>query len=348
MIDITHYMSRYKKSSLAKRYSYRSDVDIFKRCASEQCIIENIDLNKEKLIYTDNSIKTYFQKYESDMCFLSEAVFKTYPTEKLSKFVVKLLTNEFKEFGDKCLFTIDLDSPKEKLVYNTTEKAIYEYDNYDKQINDINMFFNCSGEYIEGNVAGNIVYIFTLNHSSAPIKFDAQLIEKLIDAGQKYGYDYVTYSITKLPPGIQYEIMFESKYQKNDIEIADKLYHVAPYSLKDKILKYGLSPKSNSINNGTKLNHSDRVYLYNGYDEDKIMRFLYANGKESKHFNKLYKNILAEKHFALFEINKSKISHITFFRDNMYSTKDKNKPIAIYTYDNIPPIAINFIKEIKL
>lgn len=327
---------------------YRSDVDIFKLCASEQKML-NCSLLKEHLIYTDNSIKNYIRKYEADEVFLSEALIKTYPTVKLSKHLVKLLANEFKSLCDKCMFTLDLDdsnASKEKLLYDTDEKAIYEYPN--DKFNDVNMYFYCSGEYVEGNIAGNVVYVLTINHPDAPSKFSTSLIEKLIDAGQKYGYDYVACARKKLDFGIQYQIMYEAKYQVNDIEISDKLYHVAPYSLKDKILKYGLSPKSNSVNNGEKLNHSDRVYLYNDYDENRIVNFLNASGKTSTRFNKMFNIVQSEKVFSLFEIDRTKLSHISFFRDNMYSMKDIKVPVAVYTYDNIPPKAIKHIKEIDL
>jgi len=105
----------------------------------------------------------------------------------------------------------------------------------------------------------------------------------LINCGQRLGYDYIAQST-------QYDskhsmllcfVLFESKMQEADIEIEDNLWHIAPLSAKDKILKDGLVPKSKTFMSREKVNHSDRVYLFNGYNKETFDRFLSQLDKKS-------------------------------------------------------------------
>lgn len=75
--------------------------------------------------------------------------------------------------------------------------------------------------------------------------------------------------------------VLEAKYDYQ-VEIPDKLYHASPIKFKDKILKYGLTPKT-----GNKLsNHPERIYLTD--DLNKAINF--GNYLKEEEDSEWYKN----------------------------------------------------------
>ena len=46
----------------------------------------------------------------------------------------------------------------------------------------------------------------------------------------------------------------------------------------------------------------------------------------------------------MFKIEHSRIRDLKLFRDNNILNTDPSDPIAVYTYDNIPPSAIELVK----
>ena len=133
------------------------------------------------------------------------------------------------------------------------------------------------------------------------------------------------------------EIIYESKFDEDIKEIPDRLYHLSISEYSDKIIKYGLVPKSKD-----KLtSHLDRIYLCKSIDdcENLINRMkLYYNDEKSfnvynKEKRKYYKNTYP----VIYEIDNS-----DKFIKNLY--KDPNYDNGFYTLDNISPNKIKIIK----
>lgn len=110
------------------------------------------------------------------------------------------------------------------------------------------------------------------------------------------------------------EFFFDAKYDKV-LKIPNKLYHTTTLRKKSKILKYGLSPKSNNRKNV----HPERIYfdisLNNSYDTAKSLR-------KNDLFNKNEKL-----DYCIIEINTMDI--IKLYKDPHSK--------GCYTYDNIDP-----------
>lgn len=119
--------------------------------------------------------------------------------------------------------------------------------------------------------------------------------------------------------------ILEAKYDY-EVDIPEILYHTSPIKFKDKILKYGLSPRS-----GNKLsNHPDRIYLTNDINKS-FMFGNYLNDNSSK--SNFYKN-----GYCIYKIDGKSIN-------KLYS--DINlRDGGFYTNDNISPENIELYKEI--
>jgi hypothetical protein len=116
--------------------------------------------------------------------------------------------------------------------------------------------------------------------------------------------------------------ILEAKYDY-EVEIPNILYHASPIRLKDKILKWGLTPKS-----GSKLsNHPERIYLTD--DLEKAINFGNFLKEDD---NEWYKN-----GFCVYSVKTTELSKLysdVNFRQGGY-----------YTLNNIKPQNIDLIKE---
>jgi hypothetical protein len=118
----------------------------------------------------------------------------------------------------------------------------------------------------------------------------------------------------------------EANFDQKVNKIPEVLYHVSPLRSWEKIQKIGLVPKSRS----KKSYHPERVYL--GKDEDNTIRL-------APHFYQ----ITGLKDWVLLKIDTTSIpQYFTLYYDPNY--KDK----GYYTMNNIPPYAIEKIKDINL
>lgn len=117
--------------------------------------------------------------------------------------------------------------------------------------------------------------------------------------------------------------VLEAKYDY-EVEIPDKLYHASPIKFKDKILKYGLTPKS-----GNKIsNHPERIYLTD--DLNKAISF--GNYLKEEDNNDWYKN-----GYCIYSVNGIGVS-------KLYSDVNFRKG-GFYTLNNIKSENIKLIKE---
>lgn len=132
------------------------------------------------------------------------------------------------------------------------------------------------------------------------------------------------------------EIIYESNFGIEVFNIPDKLYHLSITEYKTKILKYGLSPKSNN-----KLtSHLDRIYLCDSINDCRYlinrMSLYYNEEKLFNIYNKEKKNYVKNTIPIIFEIDNS-----DKFIKKLY--KDPNYINGFYVLDNIPK---NKISEI--
>lgn len=92
-------------------------------------------------------------------------------------------------------------------------------------------------------VSYDVIVSFDMQH-----KLD-NLIPSFVDDGMHYGYDYIAHNVDKksLPGKVVMSMAFEAHSQENrHFEVNGKLYHIAPVSVKPKILKNGLQPKAST------------------------------------------------------------------------------------------------------
>lgn len=124
------------------------------------------------------------------------------------------------------------------------------------------------------------------------------------------------------------ELRVEAKFDEEVVEnIPSILYHIVPTQNSDKILKIGLVPKSRSKASY----HPDRVYL----------------GKSIGGVEKLIPQmhqITGNKNYTILKINTEMIpgGYLRLYTDPNYSKE------AFYTLNNIPPQAIEKIKDINI
>ncbi len=123
------------------------------------------------------------------------------------------------------------------------------------------------------------------------------------------------------------KLRFEAKFDEEIIEKIPKiLYHITPTQNVDKILKIGLVPKSRS----KRSYHPERVYL--GKDEKNTIKLA----------PKFYQDTGINK-WVLLKINTDSIP-ANYLR--LYY--DPNFKYGYYTLNNMPPQAIEKVKDIKL
>ena len=132
---------------------------------------------------------------------------------------------------------------------------------------------------------------------------------------------------------MRFEPKFDTEIERE--KLPDKLYCIAPNSVKAKIEKNGLIPKS-----GKNLdNHPERIYL--ALDKDKLISEMLPQLKlKDTRYSHHYDN--SKVGTILITINTNIIpDHVRFF-DDVHWTAD-----AVYTVVNIPPQCIEKIEEIE-
>lgn len=347
MIDITHYTSRYRKDADADCMLYQTYNNAVLECAQNQ-IDDHADLATEDLAWSARSLLECKIVGEHDCIFMKEAILKTYPTKLLTKAVAKCLCKQLSI--QQCLVSMSLQNAK---FANDSQLAIYdlgihkfiEWEPVDGT--KFAAMLKCKCMNIEDDIAGRVVYTLGLVTRSKQPSIDAfsSAAQALIQCGQSLGYDYIAQTTQYNADSkiLICQVIYESKFQDANIEVEDDLYHITPISTVGNILKFGLSPKSKTYIAGEKACHSDRVYLFNGFDKNAISMFARQLEKQSSQYDKLKKLLLQTKDYALLKIDKRKVPNLKLYRDNNFQAKDVKHPIALYTYSNIPPNAIELV-----
>jgi len=122
------------------------------------------------------------------------------------------------------------------------------------------------------------------------------------------------------------KLRFEAKFDEEIIEKIPKiLYHITPTQNVDKILKIGLVPKSRSKASY----HPDRVYLSKGLED-------------IENLGEMFYQKTGIKNWTILKINTDLVPG-----DYLRLYTDPNYTSGFYTLNNIPPQAIEKIKEIN-
>lgn len=139
-------------------------------------------------------------------------------------------------------------------------------------------------------------------------------------------------------------------HHSEEIKTPDILYHITPLQVwEKKISKFGLSPKSKSVNSS----HLERVYFVDKLTFIKLIAFQFRdakirNAKDTDKFN-------ADEFFskwAVLEIDTTKIPklrQLSYFKVHL----DTNMPMnghghAVYSQNYVPPNCIKLLKIINL
>lgn len=125
------------------------------------------------------------------------------------------------------------------------------------------------------------------------------------------------------------------------------LFHVAPSSLDNRILKNGLVPKSKSVNVGIAFRHPDRVYMFTHCNIDVMKAFAKANTQRRTYDQKSGKLVDCVE-FSVFRIDFRKIRRLNLYRDSMFQNKNRKTPEAVYSEELILPKYIEKISGFRL
>lgn len=343
MKSFKDYLSGYGLKPVAE---IRIDGSLYEKCASDNSggAWQGIGLTPENVLYSARSLAESKRRYD-EFEYIGEAELKTYPTDKFLKLVLKTVSNScgFKDVvigptlaGDYLRFAggkVCIDDEFDAGA-GLCGAECYIYANYG---------------YVENGIAGRVQ--LTLGFSGAACGLEARLtagLKDIIKNADYCGYNYVLHQLYDARGGFRPEFVFESKFQSANLKISNKLYHIAPASLKEKILKFGIAPKSKSRAGGRKICHPDRVYMFNLYDEFLFLTFCRQAGKKNCGYSRDLKLPYSNFDYCIFEIDRNKVPDLVLFRDNNFQSPDRYNPVAVYSYTNIPPAAVCFLKDFNL
>lgn len=173
------------------------------------------------------------------------------------------------------------------------------------------------------------------NHFWFVLKPDSQSIEPLKQKMDSFGYYCAVKDNVKEGVYMQFEPKFDDEYfMRSELKFRFSdimFYHVAPCYLKEKILKYGLVPKSKN----NFLKYPDRIHLVRATSEGREDVCELAVELYDKLENKINDGV-----YSLFGIKSDGLDDMKFYRDKNMLGSD-----AYFTYENTPPKNIVFIED---
>lgn len=312
--------------------SYRLN-DIVGLCLERQACGRFSHVDMRDLAYSGGSLNETRERYDENE-YLSESHFKTFDTETLIRYIAKTVS---KTIGAKTIVAIG----QSRVLFFICDDS---KTSTEPSEGGESVFIRVFQKNIENGVA-DVVDFEICADERLDVKSDL-LVKNMADAGLYCGYDYVSHNRDATNQACTiYSVVFEARHSKTRIVSTNKLYHLAPFSLKEKILKAGLVLKSKSSNGGAKLDHPDRVYFFTRrLSDEQLTSFAKALKKKSVSYSNGGLNY--ENRMALFEIDISGLPNLKLFRDGMLSGPEPEDLVAVYSYQTIPPDAVKFVKEI--
>jgi hypothetical protein len=243
--------------------------------------------------------------YKDYINYINEGLIKTYPGDIISN----NLTNSL--IGLNLNFNVEFLENKIKLSLN---------------------FFNAIPVYNLDNLF-DIINILVINRGGwFPSQMNITNINGMRNS-LRYNLDnlYLNHSQYNIV-----EIIYDADFDNLVYDIPNKLYHLSIGEYKNKILKYGLFPKSKD-----KLtSHLDRIYLCKSIEDCKDlinrMKLYYSDEKSFNIYNKQKRKYDKDTVPIIFEIDNS-----DGFIEKLY--KDPNYEKGVYILDNIPPNKISIV-----
>lgn len=319
------YMKRYKKSEmpLPLLMAY-SDNSALKVKLNE---VLAIDDEICECLVNPFSYRNKVIASESDMYFMSEADLKTYPSKKLKGAIFSELADSL---GKWQLEAYVKEAGKE---VNVLEKFYLEK-NYDNDTDD--------------KIAGNVQIAIPILKADTRKAIKHYKHSGFMHTMMMFGYDLANEDIHQLNRPIYHKgkaidadllvLQFEARFQTDEPQLNKYLYHITTSNHKDKILKFGISPKSKS----KVFSYKDRVYLFNTDD----MKLILEYAQESLKMNVTGKD-KSDRKFTVFQIDSAKLKNKLYI-DNHFKSQDRKHPNALFTYTNVRPEAIVKAKDVEL
>ena len=309
----------YKKDIITKNLPFRTKKHKLSRLLNEQNIGTVKTIHKDIIIKLDdkNNLKNLIVENERDLNFIDEGLIKTIPTRKL----IDLFKNFVKNNLDERLYDLKLSD-------------VQDDTNDNRRLTDIIL------QSDEKQTISPFVSFYIPIYSNAKKKIIDDLTDYLYVSGYNlYSIDTVDQENVKQPfYDVKIEILsmtFEAKFTEYTVELNDFLYHVVPERYIEKVRKNGLVPSSKS----DMFNYPDRVYLFNCYSIEDIMR--YGVLKSNKMISSKY---VKDGGFFILKISKDEIQKSRMFKDGKlkfyvdpaFTDENNENSIAIFTYENIP------------
>ena len=188
-----------------------------------------------------------------------------------------------------------------------------------------------NSDFIEANFDDDHMHFWFV------LKPGSNSIEPLKRKMDSFGYYLAVEDNVKEGVYLQFEPKFDEYFKGSELSFRFSdimFYHVAPSHFKEKILKYGLVPKSKN----NFLKYPDRVYLMRATSSGKKDVCELASELYDKSTNKLNDGF-----YSLFGIKSDGLEDMKFYMDMNMPGSD-----AFFTYENIPPENIVFIKDFNI
>ena len=324
----------------------------------KQCYMQSklyqTDMVNENLIYSSTSYRTLFgtgleDRFPSFKKFLAtEAIIKTYPTDKLTRELAKVLA---RDFALDALVIGKMISGEEILELDAkTEKFTLREDLDDLPQDRKTPTLGIAYVGVESRIAGSVAYRLRDDSKSLAGSSIDDVVPDLIHLGKRFGYWYVAHRVGGRSSGIDLTIVFEASSSPHRTRVPEHLYHVTLASNEPKIFKQGLVPRSkSSSNNDVTLRHQERVYFFTEYDLQAFARFMHLAAKApQKLHSKQFGSLKEESRYSVLEVDLKKVNNLKLYRDDMVDPQNLRHPFAVFTFNTIPPDALQVKSRFRI
>lgn len=316
--DVSEYNRVYNKSICGHTtYDTRTN-PIYRYLDFKQALANPVQYSHDKCLNSPLDLRRHLLESERNVTYATEALIKTYPVEYLIKsFKAWFKTNVDKDLQD--LTFADIVNP-----HGRTDEL---NDNFNVGLCDIAEHSDPSREF------GGLTTFYVPFHLHNQPHLE-QILQELTKGLYRCGYNIAhanaigfDQSEMKMPDvGVMY-VTFEPRFNEQSFEYSPYLYHVTTTDELHKIAKNGLVPKSKH----SFFRYEDRVYLFNNYKFTDIIEY---GLDKAMHKGSSEIAVLRIDSAKLKADSKFKTGKIQFYADGKYSMVD-DKPIAIYTYNNV-------------
>lgn len=304
---ISEYVKKFQKKSQLKRKIFRSEPYVLSRFITEELL--NRTGKTSTISYCLNSTADIYKqivKHEQGIMFTSEALIKTYPTNKFINFIKQVLTKNV----SKSLLSLKFSD-------------IETNGNANKLIDTVEM------EQLTDQVSPAITFVIPLHANNLAERME--IAKKITDLSWACGYYLTAFETYEhdLRKDIEIRLaQFEAKFPRERFKFAKYLMHVSPLKYLEKIRKHGLVPYAKS----SEFAYDGRVYLFNSCPEEIVLSYAMFKAQQAN-----------DNGFCVFKVSSDKLVNspkykngkMTFYVDPQFDFDGKQKAEAIFTYNNV-------------